>query len=55
MVSPGDAFRLERLEAVFAERKARAALGDALDPALVGLAEFGLDRLQHDGSGSSIR
>src|SRR5262249_1890662 len=43
-----NAFRLERLEPVLAEGKGGAARGNAVNSALVRLAELGADRLQHD-------
>src|SRR5690606_27183120 len=44
----GDPLRLQGLEAIGAEVQSRTALGIALDPALEGLAELHLLRLQHD-------
>src|SRR3984893_7151535 len=44
----GDAIGLHRLEPELAERQIDRARGDAVDAALVGLAEFGAYRLQHD-------
>src|SRR6267378_2936549 len=49
-----DAVRLHRLEAVFAEGQRGAARRQAVDAALVRLAELGLARLQH-GCALSIR
>src|SRR3954471_10159440 len=43
----GDPLRLHRLEAIGAEIQACAALGVAMDSALVGLAELGAFGLQH--------
>src|SRR5436189_1320548 len=43
----GDPLRLQRLQAVGAEVQLRAALGVAVNSALVGLAELGALRLQH--------
>src|SRR5262249_33396425 len=43
----GDALRLERLEPVLPERQQHARARDALDAALVRLAELGAHRLQH--------
>src|SRR3984957_5546054 len=44
----GDAIGLHRLEPELAERQIDRARGDAVDAALVGLAEFGAYRLQHN-------
>ena len=44
----GDPIGLHRLEAIRAEIQLGTALGVTLDPALEGLAELGLFRLQHD-------
>src|ERR1700686_4812460 len=44
----GDALGLHRLEPELAERQIDRARGDAVDAALVGLAEFGAYRLQHN-------
>ena len=50
----GDPVRLHRLEPELAERQVDRARGDAVDAALVGFAEFGAYRLQHDFTPSSI-
>src|ERR1700692_4154242 len=44
----GDAIGLHRLEPELAERQIDRARGDAVDAALMGLAEFGAYRLQHN-------
>src|SRR5580658_9643985 len=44
----GDALGLHRLEPELAESQIDRARGDAVDAALVGFAEFGAYRLQHD-------
>src|SRR5207244_10862290 len=49
----GDAVRLHRLEAVLAKRQVLGAGREAVNPALVRLAELGARRLQHDEYPSS--
>src|SRR4029077_19777672 len=53
-VARGDALRLHRLEPELAERQVDRARGDAVDAALMGFAEFGTYRLQHDFTPLSI-